>query len=292
MLPAVQLHTVPEPSLFRPPNLAADRCSPTAPVPFPVRYRPQLPDSPITQAVPLPLAGSPVTPNAVPLLSVGSVSLTDANGFTCLMVQAASPLLWPQYFGVLAAPNAANPANFDLSVVFNPAGRPRRSDRSGAPGTVHRSYSDARHRQLRRHPAQRIVAVPPRSFRLHAAGRQPHRISQRADHASEHRHGRTGGRGQHPLSDPPAVEPAVLAAAFGVLAQGELQTPTLFNLLLLYQPPSGGVGVQLPIVVEQFNTVSLANVATTFAADSDLISVRSFEQEPNPSLSAYDADAL
>ena len=29
-------------------------------------------------------------------------------------------------------------------------------------------------------------------------------------------------------------------------------------------------------------------VATTFAAGSDLISVRSFEQEPNPSLSAYD----
>ena len=83
----------------------------------------------------------------------------------------------------------------------------------------------------------------------------------------------------NPLSWPPL---------FGVLAQGELQTPTLFNLLLLYQPPSGGVGVQLPIVVEQFNGVSLATVATTFAAGSDLISVRSFEQEPNPSLSAYD----
>ena len=80
LLPAVQLHTVPEPSLFRPPNLAADRCSPTAPVPFPVRYRPQLPDSPITQAVPLPLAGSPATPNAVPLLSVGSVSLPMRTG--------------------------------------------------------------------------------------------------------------------------------------------------------------------------------------------------------------------
>ena len=64
---------------------------------------------------------------------------------------------------------------------------------------------------------------------------------------------------------------------------------------MLYQPPSGGVGVQLPIVVEQFNGVSLAAVATTFAADWDLISVRSFEEEPNPDLSAidlmhYDAD--
>ena len=36
------------------------------------------------------------------------------------MVQPDSPLLWPQYFGVLAAPNATNPANFDLTVVFDP----------------------------------------------------------------------------------------------------------------------------------------------------------------------------
>ncbi len=84
-------------------------------------------------------------------------------------------------------------------------------------------------------------------------------------------------------SNPPSWPPL-----FGVLAQGELQTPTLFNLLLLYQPPSGAVSVQLPIVVEQFNGVSLATVATAFAAGSDLISVRSFEQEPNPGLSAYD----
>jgi predicted phage baseplate assembly protein len=53
--------------------------------------------------------------------------------------------------------------------------------------------------------------------------------------------------------------------------------------------------VHLPLLVEQFNNVTLQNVAATFAGASDLISVRSFSEEPNPSLSAcglmhYDAN--
>jgi Baseplate J-like protein len=289
LLLAVQLHTVPELSLFLPPNPAADRCSPTAPAPFPVRYRPQLPDSPITQAVPLPLAGSPVTPNAVPLLSVGSVSLTDSNGFTCLMVQTDSPLLWPQYFGVLAASNATNPANFDLTVVFDPQpGGP-----AGVTGPVHleqftnltltpgaANYAVTQLNSLSRFlgvpasytpPAANPTAFPGAPTMLPNTGTVELADASNTAYLTL--------QPSNPLTWPPL---------FGVLAQGELQTPTLFNLLLLYQPPSGAVGLQLPIVVEQFNGVSLATVTTAFAAGSALISVRSFEQEPNPSLSAYD----
>jgi hypothetical protein len=289
LLQAVQLHTVPEPSLFRPPNLAADRCSPTAPIPFPVRYRPQLPDSPITQAVPLPLAGSPVTPNPVPLLSIGSVSLTDANGITCLMVQADSPLLWPQYFGVLAAPNATNPANFDLTVVFDPQpGGPAGvtgpvrlehfSNLTLTPGAA--NYAVGQLNSLSRFvgvpstyspPAANPTAFPSAPTMLQNTGTIELEDASNTPYLTL--------QPSSPLSWPPL---------FGVLAQGQLQTPALFNLLLLYQPPSGAVGVQLPIVVEQFDGVSLATVATTFTAGSDLISVRSFEQEPNPSLSGYD----
>ena len=195
LLPAVQLPTVPEPSLFRPRNPAADRCRPTAPVPFPVRYQPPAGDSPITQAVSLPLAGSPVTPNAVPLLSVGSVSLTDANGITCLMVRADGPLLWPQYFGVLAAPNATNPANFDLTVVFDP----QPGGRAGVTGPVHLEQltnltltpGSANYAVTQLNTLSRFVEVPA-SYTPPAAN--PTRISQRPDDAAKHRDVRIGGR--------------------------------------------------------------------------------------------------
>jgi uncharacterized phage protein gp47/JayE len=54
----VNLGLVPQPRLFEPSNPAADRCQPQAPSPIPVRFRPTLPDSPLTQAVPLVLSGS------------------------------------------------------------------------------------------------------------------------------------------------------------------------------------------------------------------------------------------
>ena len=225
------------------------------------------------------------------MLSVGSVSLTDANGITCLMVQADSPLLWPQYFGVLAAPNAANPANFDLNVVFDPQpGGP-----AGVTGPVHLEQftnltlmpGTANYAVTQLNSLSKFISVPS-SYTPPAANpttfpSAPTMLlntgTVELEDASPSRTPYLTLQPSNPLSWPPL---------FGVLAQGELQTPTLFSLLLLYQPPSGGVGVTLPIVVEQFNGVSLATVANTFAAGSDLISVRSFEQEPNPSLSAYD----
>jgi len=51
---SVPLGTVPGPTLLYPPN-TGDRCQPSAQTPFPIRYRPKVPDSSITQAVPLPL---------------------------------------------------------------------------------------------------------------------------------------------------------------------------------------------------------------------------------------------
>jgi len=44
----------------------------------------------------------------------------------------------------------------------------------------------------------------------------------------------------------------------------------------------------LPIIVEQVNGVSLVNAAAKFAAVSNLITVKTFEEAPNPSLSASD----
>ena len=78
---AVRLGTVPEPELFIILPDTGDRCSPPATVALPVRYRPSHADSPITQAVPLPMAGAPVTPGIVPLLTAGFVISLDANGY-------------------------------------------------------------------------------------------------------------------------------------------------------------------------------------------------------------------
>ena len=75
----IDLGIVPRAGLFCPPGLAADRCHPVPPVPIPVRYRPAVPDSPITQAVALQVAGSPVTPDPVALAAAGYVSLVDAE---------------------------------------------------------------------------------------------------------------------------------------------------------------------------------------------------------------------
>jgi predicted phage baseplate assembly protein len=89
-----------------------------------------------------------------------------------------------------------------------------------------------------------------------------------------------------------SVKPTATGAwppLFAVMAQGNLLQPTEFNLLLLYDSPFGSVGgVKLPVVVEQFNNLSLATVETEFASGSALLSVLTFEQQPNPALSAYD----
>jgi hypothetical protein len=86
------------------------------------------------------------------------------------------------------------------------------------------------------------------------------------------------------------VEPKPAATwppSFGVLVQDDISSPLQFNLLVVYAPVSGGVGVQTPVVVEQFTALSMGNI-TAATASSGLVAVKSFENEPNLTLSAYD----
>lgn len=271
--------TVPQPTIFQPPNPAADRCNPGAPVPYPVRFRPKIPDSPITQAVPVSLAGSPVTPGIVNLAANGWVSLKDSDGNIALMVQADQPFSWPQYFGILAAAGTVA-GTFTLSVVFNPQG--------GAPGvtlpvtletfpnlpdvvtamTQINTYSKF---VQALNPGTTPTTFPPGPTRLSNTG-----LTSLEDGS---------------LSTYLQVQPTFPASwplNFGVLAQGDQENPTNFNLVVAYSPPAGGVGVQTPVVVELFNNVSLATVTQMFSSAADLVSVMSFDEEPSPSLSAYD----
>jgi hypothetical protein len=248
-----------------------------------VRYRPELQQSPVTQAVALPLAGTPVTSNAVPLLPTGFVTLADSNGYAALMVAPDEPTAWPQYFGVSATANNTVPPTFNLSVVFNPPGT--------APGAavVLESFPNLTlTANVTNNVATQVNGVSQFMTVTLIGTTTPTNLSGAVQNfpvtgalaVDDDSHGPyLTAQPTNPLSWPPN---------FGVIAQGDLSNPSKFNLLLLYQPPSGGIGVQVPIVVEQFNGVSLATVASTFSAGSALLTVLSLESEPNPGLSAFD----
>ena len=281
----VALPTVPEPSLFVPGSSTANRCKPTPAAPFPVRYRPLLPQSPVTQAVALPLAGSPITANAVSLVPTGFVSLSDSNGFTCLMVQPDEPLSWPQYFGIVVLPNTITPANFDLSVVFNPPG--------GATGVaspvVLESFTNltltpavANNVALQINGISQFMTVAPVGTTTPTAFPAAPSMFPNTGALTLEDAGDTAYLTVQPTN------PLSWSPQFAVLAQGNLATPAEFNLLLLYQPSDGGLGVSVPVVVEQFYALTLSTIASTFSTASTLLNVLSFEDEPNPSLSAYD----
>jgi hypothetical protein len=278
---SVPLPLVPEPSLVVAGSGTANRCTPPKTKYLPVRYRPMIPQSPVTQAVSLPLAGSPVTSGAVALLPTGFVSLTDSNGSTCLMVQADNPLGWPQYFGVYATASGTSPASFNLSVVYNPPGTPSNAGivlekftglTLGAGGNA-ASQIDGFSQFMTVAPAgsttPTLFPATPTMFQTIGATT----LSDKGGHAY------LTVTLTNPLSWPPQ---------FAVLAQGNLTTPSEFNLLLVYQPPDGAVGILTPVVVEQFNNLTLATVSSTFSDQSRLLTVLTFEGEPNPGLSAYD----
>ncbi|MGA9587153.1 MAG: putative baseplate assembly protein [Terracidiphilus sp.] len=291
-LSAVSLGTVPQPSIFPPDN--SSRCNPTQPQGLPVRYRPVLPDAPISQAVPLPLAGAPMTTSIVSLLTSGFANLVDANGYTSLSIQAADPWSWPQYFGVSVIANALHPANFDLSVVYDPTGGPH-----GVTGPVvlelfpdlSLTNTDPNYAPTQINAFSRFFQVP--------AGFTPFGTAPTAYPANPTPLPNSGPvnlvdsggsayltvQASNPLSWPPA---------FGVIAESSLLHPDQFNLLVVYNPPSAE-GVQVPVLAERYNGLTLDNAASTVALDSELIRVRSYSEQPNPGLSAsalmnYDAD--
>jgi Baseplate J-like protein len=288
-MPATPLDVVPEPTLFYPST--GDRCDPGNPTPFPVRYRPQLSDRPLTQAVPLPLTGTPTTANPVALQTSGAVGLLDTDGYTSLLVSADAPASWPQYFGLQASPNAVDPANFDLAVVYAPAGAPspvvleRFTDLTLAPATPNNAIAELNTRSQFVSvpsafvpPAANPTAFPAGPTMLANTGAVDLQDASNTTYLSV--------QAKNPLAWPPL---------FGVLAQGDIAAPEQFNLVLVYQPPSGAVGVSVPVVVEETDDLTLATVSAAFAAGSQLITVRSFEAEPNVALSAqaltsYDAD--
>jgi hypothetical protein len=280
-MPAEPLPLVPEPTLFQPPQAGADRCTPAQPAPLPVRYRPQLPDSPVTQAVPLEIAGSPVTTAAVALVTNGLVSLPDSNGYTALMLGANDVAQWPQWFGVLATLNPAtalNPETLTLQVVFSPP---------GVTPVVLETFANLTS------PAQAIDQIAAQSELIVASAAAPGLPGKVAtDPTMLLNLGTVNLLDEDTLAPYLTVQPTDTATwppLFAVLTQGNLAEPTEFNVLLLYKSPFGAVGgVQLPAVLTQYSNVSLATAEAVFAATPSMLRVVTFEEQPNPALSAYD----
>jgi hypothetical protein len=212
------------------------------------------------------------------------VTLDDANGLVSLTVQAASPLLWPNFFGVAAQQNTLNPANFDLSIVYNPTG--------GAPGMtappvletftdLSLKPADPNYVLTKINSVSRFIAIPAAPPGAVPVGYPTTPAMLVAGGTTDLKD--TGGTTY--LTVQP-TNPASWPPLFGVLAQDDLTDPLDFNLLLVYAPSSGN-GVPVPVVVEEFDGLSLTSVATGTAA-SHLVALRSFANEPNLSLSAYD----
>ncbi len=283
------LGTVPQPRIMLPPSPTADRCQLSAPTPLPVRFRPPLPDSPLTQAVPVTMAGSPVTPGVVLLAGVNPVSLTDSNGVVCLMVGAADPLDWPQLFGVMVTKNATTPTNFDLSVVYNPPG--------GAVGIgkqvtlesfpdLSLTPTDPNYVVTQINALSRLIQVP--------SGYVPPKTAPAGFPATPTMLSATAAVNLQDTSSPAVTYLTVQATSpigwlqdFGVLVNGSEEDGAAFDLAMVYSPPSSGVGVPAQVIVEQFTKLSLATMGGLFNSTSQLVVMKNLAQAPDPSLSAH-----
>jgi hypothetical protein len=285
------LGTVPSSSIQYPDDVAANRCQPTALQSVPVRFRPRLPEAPVTQAVPvevvpLPGLGNPVTAGIVSLGNSGVVSLLNASGFASLTLLTTNAQGWPALLGVVVSANAVNPANIDLSVVYNPPG--------GAAG-LHKQIALERFSDLSLNAGDVDYAVKIINGQSQLIQVQrPSAVTPAGFPAAPQMLSGTAAVNLQDLSTPPltyltvqANDPGGWPPLFGVQASADAQ-PALFDLALYYDPAGGGEGVTPPVLVEQFPALSPAAAATLINDQSALVTVDTFACAPDPSLSASD----
>jgi Baseplate J-like protein len=286
-MPGADLGVMPAPRFYYPPNPGLCQ-SPAPPAPLPVRFRPMVPESPLTQAVPLALTGPPTTSSVV-LLEDGAASLVDPSGLVSLTASALDVAGWPALFGIIVAANAVTATNIDLTVLYAPQG--------GAAGTSGPAAVE-QFSNLSFNPAQpNYVAAQINSFSSFV--RVPGIYTPPSS--------ALGGLPTTPvmlvpgqsitltdLSTPPIpylmlqpTAPESWTAAIGLVVQGLETTPITLNLDVLYYPASP-VGVAWPVTLEQFSNLSLTRIASGVNGISHLLTVQSFAGMPDQSLSAQD----
>ncbi|HEX3717792.1 MAG TPA: putative baseplate assembly protein [Verrucomicrobiae bacterium] len=272
----INLGTVPQPTLFLPPNPASDRCAPVPAAPLPVRFRPVVPDSPLTQAGPLPMAGIPVTPGVVALTGIGYVSLMDSSGITSLLVQANDPSSWPQFIGIIVNKNASVPADIDLSVYYI----------SGSAQILLEQYknislqsSDPNYAVSRVNALSQLIRVAAPSSPPVPAGFPTAPTMLPLSGAAN-----LNDLGNQTFLTVQATQSLGWPALFGVLAEASLEGAGVFNLVVVYNPPAGGVGVNLPVTAGQYPGLTDATATGTLG----LVKLKSFTDAPTADLSATD----
>jgi Baseplate J-like protein len=284
-LTGTDLGVVPAPRFYYPPT--QQRCQQAAAaIPLPVRFRPTLSDSPLTQAVPQPLTGIPASSSVAPLNS-GSASLFDSNGFLSLAAQGTNPANWPAAFGVIVQQNATTATNIDLAVVYDPPGG---AAGVSAPVTVERftnlsfAPADPNYVAARINGLSSLIRVPasyvPPGGALSGFPSAPARLA--ADQTIT----------LTDLGSPPVayliLQPTPAQgwpAAVSILVQDLETAPPAFNLEVVYAPASS-VGVALPVTLEQFSNLAPAALAPEINGTSLFITVQSFSGSPNVALSA------
>jgi hypothetical protein len=286
-LSGVDMGTVPAPSIFLLPDPAADHCSTALPAPLSVRFRPEVPDSPITQAAPFTVValgelGNPKTTGVVKLPNTGPLSLPNADGFPALTLQATNPNGWPSSFGIQVAANTGNPANIDLSVVYVSSGGGL-NKLVVVEKFINLSFNllDANYVAKGINGVSQLIQVPasyiPPASPLAAFPLTPTMLSNSAavilfDIAS------------HAYLTLQATNATAWPALFGVEAQPS-GDPVFFDLTVVYDPASA-LGVTLPVTLEPFTNLSLANSANQVNGNSALITVESFASTADTALSA------
>lgn len=282
----IPMGTVPAPSIFLPPNPAADRCQNPQPVPLPVRFLPQVPDSPLTQAVPLEQVsiveiGNPVTTGIVQLADAGYISLANTEGFSCLTLEATNPEGWPQSIGVVVTA-AATPGNINISVVYDPAGGGSGVNKLVTVEQLTNVALDSVYTQI--NGISQLIQVP--------GGYTPPATNPSTFPLTPTMLSNSGPVNLQDLSSTTyltleAANPSGWPVLFGVEAQPS-GDPVYFDLEVVYNPLSGGVGVTLPLTLEEFDNLSLPNAASQINGNSNLITVESFASTADTSLSAYE----
>lgn len=270
---AQPLGTVPPPSLYYPAPPGADWCQSQPPTPVPVRFRPRITDSPITQAVPLPVAalslmiqgtGNPATSGIISLATPGLIPLSSDAGSVSLILKTTSPTAWPSRFGVVANANASNPANIDIAVVYRP---PQAASGSQQQTVLEKfanlslNFSDGNYAVTQVNASSQLIQLQAPTVAATPAGfpTAPTMLSN------------TGPVNLQDLSSPPATylivqpnNPANWPQLFGVQVASSAN-PAFFDIEVLYNPPAA-IGVLLPVTVETFENLSLNPAIANYAA--------------------------
>ncbi|MGC2620731.1 MAG: putative baseplate assembly protein [Acidobacteriaceae bacterium] len=291
-MPSASLGTVPPPAIYYPNT--SDRCSLQAATPVPPRYNPQIPETPITQAVPvtsvaLANVGNPVTPAGKPVPLTGvSIPLSSSSGFVALTLQISNYASWPAFFGVKVVPNTSTHGNIDLSVVYNPPGGAAGFDKL----ITLESFTDLSLHSADANFAVTEVNAKSQLIRLAQPAGAP---DPTAFPAAPAMLSTSGAVNLEDTSATPVtyltVEPTAASgwpALFGAEA-GPNANPTYFDLSIVYNPASGAVGVApFPAIVEQFTNLSPATAADEIDSESALVTVQGFAQSIDPTLAAAD----